>query len=116
MLFAATMSPRRACKYQRWPFPTLANILQILMMTVETLTKPLPRVVRATRLLVWRQLREMARQEYIFFTKNYNILNTNNLMNYMVVNKFINRLKIVTLLKYDKDYSEDLLSDIIALE
>ena len=52
-------------------------MLQMLMMAVETLTKPLPRVMRAARLLMWRQLRELARQEYIFYTKDDNIFNIN---------------------------------------
>ena len=91
-------------------------MLQMLMMAVETLTKPLPQVARVVRLLVWRQMREMARQEYIFFTKGNNIVNLNKVMAYVVANEFTNRIKIVTLLKYDEDYPEDLLSDIIVLE
>ena len=91
-------------------------MLQMLMMAVETLTKPLPRVARVTRLLVWRELRELARQEYVFFTKGDNIVNLNKVMAYVVANEFTNRLKIVTLLKYDEDYPEDLLSDIIVLD
>ena len=37
-------------------------------------------------------------------------------MGYVVANEFTNRLKIVTLLKYNEDYPEDLLSDIIVLD
>ena len=91
-------------------------MLQMLMMAVETLTKPLAQVACVMRLLVWRQMREMARQEYIFFTKGNNIVNLNKVMAYVVTNEFTNRIKIVTPLKYDEDYPEDLLSDIIVLK
>ncbi|WP_210513737.1 APC family permease [Hymenobacter terricola] len=88
------------------------TVLQMLMMAVETLTKPLPRAARITRLLVWRELRALARQEYIFFTKDDNVVNLNKVMAYVVANEFTNRLKIVTLLKYDEDYPAELLADI----
>lgn len=88
------------------------SVLQMLMMAVETLTKPLPPAARIIRLLVWRELRALARQEYIFFTKDDNVVNLNKVMAYVVANEFTNRLKIVTLLKYDEDYPADLLSDI----
>ncbi|MGY3091506.1 amino acid transporter [Hymenobacter sp. UYAg731] len=88
------------------------TVLQMLMMAIETLTKPLPRAARITRLLVWRELRALARQEYIFFTKDDNVVNLNKVMAYVVANEFTNRLKIVTLLKYDEDYPAELLADI----
>ena len=91
------------------------TVLQMLMMAVETLTKPLPRAARVLRLLVWRQLRALARQEYIFFTKDDNVVNLNKVMAYVVANEFTNRLRIVTLLNYDEDYSAKLLSDIEVL-
>jgi len=92
------------------------SVLHMLMMAVETLTKPLPRVARVFRLLVWRRQRELARQEYVFFTKGDNVVNLNKVMAYVVANEFTNRLKIVALLKFDEDYPDDLLSDIIVLD
>ncbi len=88
------------------------TVLQMLLMAVETLTKPLPRAARIIRLLVWRELRALARQEYIYFTKDDNVVNLNKVMAYVVANEFTNRLKIVTLLKYDEEYPAELLSDI----
>ena len=40
------------------------------------------------------------------------MFNLNKVMAYVVANEFTNRLRIVTLLKYDEDYPAELLSDI----
>ena len=87
----------------------------MLMMAVETLIKPLPPVGRVIRLLVWRELRTLARQEFIFFTKDNHVVSLNKVMTCVVANEFTNRPKIVTLLKYDEDYPADLLNDIEVL-
>ena len=85
------------------------DVLELLRLAVEGLTKPLPRAARVFRLLLWRQQRELARQEYIFFTKDDDLINLNKVMAYVVENEFTSRLRIVTLLHYDEDYPAELL-------
>ena len=92
------------------------DVLELLRLAVESLTKPLPRAARVFRLLLWRQQRELARQEYIFFTKDDDLINLNKVMAYVVENEFTSRLRIVTLLHYDEDYPAELLSDIRVLD
>ncbi|MBF9223969.1 APC family permease [Hymenobacter ruricola] len=91
-------------------------ILNLAMSAVESLARHLPRVARLARLKVRRQLRELAQQEFVFFTKGDNVANLNKVMTYVVENEFTNRLKIVTLLKPGEQYPDELLNDIRVLD
>jgi hypothetical protein len=91
-------------------------ILRLLLSAAESLAKHLPRASRVGRLMVRRQMRELARQEFVFFTKSDNVFNINKVMAYVVENEFTNRLKIVTLLKAGEKYPEELLNDIHVLD
>lgn len=91
-------------------------ILNLVLSAVESLARHLPRVSRLVRLKVRRQLNELAKQEFVFFTKGDNVANLNKVMAYVVENEFTNRLKIVTLLQPGEKYSEELLNDIRVLD
>jgi amino acid transporter len=91
-------------------------ILNLTLSAVDSLAQHLPRVSRLARLKVQRQLRELAKQEFVFFTKGDNVANLNKVMAYVVENEFTNRLKIVTLLKPGEKYPEELLNDIRVLD
>jgi amino acid transporter len=91
-------------------------ILNLILSGVESLAKHLPRVSRLVRLRVRRHLRELAKQEFVFFAKGDNVVNLNKVMAYVVENEFTNRLKIVTLLNPGQKYPEDLLNDIRVLD
>ncbi|GAA3990119.1 APC family permease [Hymenobacter antarcticus] len=91
-------------------------ILNLLLSAADSLARHLPRASRLGRLLVRRQMRELAKQEFVFFTKGDNVANLNKVMAYVVENEFTNRLKIVTLLKEGEKYPEELLNDIRVLD
>ncbi|GAB3875566.1 hypothetical protein GCM10028824_31270 [Hymenobacter segetis] len=91
-------------------------ILRLLLLAAEWLVQHLPRVARLARLKIQRHLRELARQEFVFFTKGDNVANLNKVMTYVVENEFTNRLKIVTLLKPGEKFPEELLNDIKVLD
>ncbi|GAB2853654.1 hypothetical protein GCM10027044_11540 [Hymenobacter ruber] len=91
-------------------------ILRLLLLAMEWLVQHLPRVARLARLKIQRHLRELARQEFVFFTKGDNVANLNKVMTYVVENEFTNRLKIVTLLQPGEKYPEELLNDIKVLD
>jgi amino acid transporter len=91
-------------------------ILRLLLSAAESLAKHLPRASRVGRLMVRQQMRELAKQEFVFFTKGDNVVNLNKVMAYVVENEFTNRLKIVTLLKAGEKYPEELLNDIHVLD
>ncbi|MBR7210455.1 APC family permease [Microvirga sp. STS02] len=91
-------------------------ILRLLLLAAEWLVQHLPRVARLARLKIQRHLRELARQEFVFFTKGDNVANLNKVMTYVVENEFTNRLKIVTLLQPGEKYPEELLNDIKVLD
>ncbi|UOQ72375.1 hypothetical protein [Hymenobacter cellulosilyticus] len=74
------------------------------------------RFSRLGRLFVKRQLKELHKQEFVFFTKGDNVSNLNKVMAYVVENEFTNRLKIVTLLKPGESYPQELLTDIRVLD
>jgi amino acid transporter len=92
------------------------GILKLLLSGADSLAQHLPRVARLARLKVRQQLRELARQEFVFFTKGDNVANLNKVMTYVVENEFTNRLKIVTLLQPGEKYPEELLHDIRVLD
>jgi amino acid transporter len=91
-------------------------ILNLLLSAAESLARQVPRAARLVRLKLRRQLKELAQQEFVFFTKGDNVSNLNKVMAYVVENEFTNRLKIVTLLKDGEKYPEDLLNDIRVLD
>jgi amino acid transporter len=91
-------------------------ILKLLLSAAESLMRHLPRVARLARLKIQRHLRELAKQEFVFFTKGDNVSNLNKVMTYVVENEFTNRLKIVTLLQPGEKYPEELLNDIRVLD
>ncbi|SFQ19615.1 APC family permease [Hymenobacter arizonensis] len=91
-------------------------ILNFLLSTVESFERHLPRASRLGRLLVHRQLRQLAQQEFVFFTKGDNVANLNKVMAYVVENEFTNKLKIVTLLRDGEKFPEELLNDIRVLD
>ncbi|MBO2010516.1 APC family permease [Hymenobacter negativus] len=91
-------------------------ILKLLLSAAESLVLHLPRVARLARLKIQRHLRELAKQEFVFFTKGDNVSNLNKVMTYVVENEFTNRLKIVTLLQPGEKYPEELLNDIRVLD
>jgi amino acid transporter len=91
-------------------------ILNLLLTGVQSLELHLPRASRLGRLKVRRWLRELAQQEFVFFTKGDNVSNLNKVMAYVVENEFTNRLKIVTLLKPGEKFPEELLNDIRVLD
>lgn len=91
-------------------------ILNLVLAAAESFAKHSPRVSRLTQLTIKRQLHELNRQEFVFFTKGDNVSNLNKVMAYVVENEFTNRLKIVTLLREGESFSEDLLRDIKVLD
>jgi amino acid transporter len=91
-------------------------ILNLTLQAVQSFGKRLPKASRVGSLMVRRQLKELARQEFVFFTKGDNVVNLNKVMAYVVENEFTNRLKIVTLLKPGEKYPEELLNDIRVLD
>jgi amino acid transporter len=91
-------------------------ILNLVLSALDSLAKQLPRASRLGRLMVRRQLRELAQQEFVFFTKGDNVTNLNKVMAYVVENEFTNRLKIVTLLRDGEKFPEELLNDIRVLD
>ena len=91
-------------------------ILKLILTAVDSFERHLPRATRLGRLMVQRQLRELSKQEFVFFTKGDNVSNLNKVMAYVVENEFTNRLKIVTLLKDGEKYPQELLNDIRVLD
>jgi hypothetical protein len=91
-------------------------ILNLALSAADALAKRLPRIARLGRIVLRRQLRELSKQEFVFFTKGDNVVNLNKVMAYVVDNEFTNRLKIVTFLKEGEKVSEDLLTDIRVLD
>ncbi|GAA4368333.1 hypothetical protein GCM10023185_41000 [Hymenobacter saemangeumensis] len=91
-------------------------ILNLVMSAADSLAKHFPRISRYGRLTAHRQLRELNKQEFVFFTKGDNVSNLNKVMAYVVENEFTNRLKIVTLLPEGEKFPEDLLNDIRVLD
>jgi len=91
-------------------------ILNLVLAAAESFAKHSPRVSRLTQLTIKRQLHELNRQEFVFFTKGDNVSNLNKVMAYVAENEFTNRLKIVTLLREGEAFSEDLLRDIKVLD
>lgn len=91
-------------------------ILKLILTAVDSFERHLPRATRLGRLMVRRQLRELSKQEFVFFTKGDNVSNLNKVMAYVVENEFTNRLKIVTLLKDGQKYPQELLNDIRVLD
>ncbi|MBC6613091.1 APC family permease [Hymenobacter sp. BT507] len=91
-------------------------ILNLILAAAESFAKHSPRVSRLTQVTIKRQLHELNRQEFVFFTKGDNVSNLNKVMAYVSENEFTNRLKIVTLLREGEAFSEDLLRDIKVLD
>lgn len=91
-------------------------ILNLILAGAESFAKHSPRVSRLTQVTIKRQLHELNRQEFVFFTKGDNVSNLNKVMSYVVENEFTNRLKIVTLLREGETFSQDLLRDIKVLD
>jgi amino acid transporter len=91
-------------------------ILNLALSAADALAKRLPRIARLGRIVLRRQLRELSKQEFVFFTKGDNVVNLNKVMAYVVDNEFTNRLKIVTFLEEGEKVSEDLLTDIHVLD
>ncbi|UOQ53225.1 APC family permease [Hymenobacter cellulosivorans] len=91
-------------------------ILNLILAAVESVAEHSPRFSRLGRLFVKRQLKELHKQEFVFFTKGDNVSNLNKVMAYVVENEFTNRLKIVTLLKPGEEYPQELLTDIRVLD
>ena len=91
-------------------------ILNLLLSAAESLAERLPRVSRLGRLRLRRWLRELSKQEFVFFTKGDNVANLNMVMTYVVENEFTSRLKIVTFLKEGEKFPEALLTDIRVLD
>ena len=91
-------------------------ILNLMMTAADSLAKHFPRISRYGRLTAHRQLRELNKQEFVFFTKGDNVSNLNKVMAYVVENEFTTRLKIVTLLPKGEKFPEDLLNDIRVLD
>jgi hypothetical protein len=82
----------------------------------ESFAKHSPRISRLTQVKIRQQLRELHRQEFVFFTKGDNVSNLNKVMAYVVENEFTNRLKIVTFVDEGEQVSEELLTDIRVLD
>ncbi|GAB3243738.1 hypothetical protein GCM10027346_40810 [Hymenobacter seoulensis] len=119
------MHPEYLIVFLQYFLPTMAivsimlnriAILNLLLSAADQVARHLPRASRIGRLMVQRQLRELAKQEFVFFTKGDNVSNLNKVMAYVVENEFTNRLKIVTLLREGEKYPEDLLNDIRVLD
>ncbi|GAB3309688.1 APC family permease [Hymenobacter tenuis] len=119
------MHPEYLIVFLQYFLPTMAivsimlnriAILNLLLSAADQVARHLPRASRIGRLMVQRQLRELAKQEFVFFTKGDNVSNLNKVMAYVVENEFTNRLKIVTLLRDGEKYPEDLLNDIRVLD
>lgn len=91
-------------------------ILNLVLAAAESFAEHSPRVSRLTQLTIKRQLHELNRQEFVFFTKGDNVSNLNKVMAYVVENEFTNRIKIVTLLREGETFSQDLLRDIKVLD
>jgi amino acid transporter len=91
-------------------------ILNLALSGAESLARHLPRAARLVRLKVRKQLKELAQQEFVFFTKGDNVANLNKVMAYVVENEFTNRLRIVTLLNNGEKYPDELLNDIRVLD
>ena len=92
------------------------SILNLGLAAVNSMAEHSPRFSRFARLFVRRKLRELHRQEFVFFTKGDNVSNLNKVMAYVVENEFTNRLKIVTLLKEGEQFPQELLTDIRVLD
>ncbi|MCR5888699.1 APC family permease [Hymenobacter sp. J193] len=91
-------------------------ILNLVLAAANSFATHSPRVSRLSRLKVLHMLRELHKQEFVFFTKGDNVSNLNKVMAYVVENEFTTRLKIVTLLKPGELYPQDLLTDIRVLD
>ncbi|GAA3922103.1 APC family permease [Hymenobacter algoricola] len=91
------------------------SILNLTLAAVDSITEH-TRFSRFGRRLVKRKLRELHKQEFVFFTKGDNVSNLNKVMAYVVENESTNRLKIVTLLKEGETVSAELLTDINVLD
>jgi len=91
-------------------------ILKLGLSAAESLAQQLPSISRLTRLKLQRQLRELSKQEFVFFTKGDNVANLNMVMTYVDENEFTNRLKIVTFLNAGEKFPEELLTDIRVLD
>ena len=91
-------------------------ILDLLTQGVQSLADSFPTFSRLGRVVLQRQRRELAKQEFVFFTKGDNVSNLNKVMAYVVDNEFTNRLKIVTLLREGEQFPDELLTDIRVLD
>ena len=91
-------------------------ILNLILAAAKSFAEHSPRISHLTQATIRRQLEELHKQEFVFFTKGDNVSNLNKVMAYVVENEFTNRLKIVTLLKEGETYPQDLLTDIHVLD
>ena len=91
-------------------------ILDLLTQGVQSLADSFPTLSRLARVILQRQRRELAKQEFVFFTKGDNVSNLNKVMAYVVDNEFTNRLKIVTMLREGEQFPDELLTDIRVLD
>ena len=91
-------------------------ILDLMTQGVQSLSDSFPTFSRLGRVILQRQRRELAKQEFVFFTKGDNVSNLNKVMAYVVDNEFTNRLKIVTMLREGEQFPDELLTDIRVLD
>ncbi|WP_324672758.1 APC family permease [Hymenobacter sp. GOD-10R] len=92
------------------------GILNLVLQAAQSFASKSPRISRLTQITIRRQLRELHRQEFVFFTKGDNVSNLNKVMAYVVENESTNRLKIVTVLREGEVFPQELITDIRVLD
>jgi amino acid transporter len=92
------------------------GILNLILQGAQSFASKSPRISRLTQITIRRQLRELHRQEFVFFTKGDNVSNLNKVMAYVVENESTNRLKIVTVLREGEVFPQELITDIRVLD
>ena len=91
-------------------------ILEYLVVVVSSFLDSLRAVAVMSRLRLSRTIRELTRQEFVYFTKGDDISVINRVMIYVQENEITKRLKIVNIAKGDTELPAQFLSDLDVLD
>ena len=92
------------------------QILQYMLIVVTRFFDTIKRLAAISRLHITRHIRTLSEQQFVYFTKGDDISVLNNVMIYVRENEITKKLKIVTVLKEDKEIAPSFLSDLTVLD
>ena len=91
-------------------------ILEYLMIWVSSFVESVPGLAVVGRFAISRSIREMNRQEFVYFTKGDDLSILNKVMMYVVANEITKKLRIVTVLKKGEQVKEEFLHEVQVLD